>query len=152
MEPISYIPYLLVALLIPENLQIPSAIIAPFMLTLRLLLTGGFSWRSALENELNSCSSAYDQLMTYKEHKYLQGVLHSVLKWIGINDLVRYQEPSISDCYGPMRTLLTEFLPRCCFNIRSDAEATLRLIDEITYWPQRTLLICSIILSLLMIL
>ena len=115
-------------------------------LLIRLLVTGGISWRLALQEEVSSCDAAHKNVMVYREDHKMRRFLHWTLQWIGKEELAGYEEPSLSACEGPVRTLLRSF-----FNGHKDQDITPNHIDAVIDWPEKIMLLSTIVITLLMI-
>ena len=117
------------------------------ILFVRLVIAGGFSWRSALLEERSNCHAAHQNLLHYKENHKVQKFLHWTLQWIGMEDIVGYDEPDLTACEGPMMTLMNSF-----FSADDKDGTSLDGIPEVAIdWTEITLLLCTMILTVLMI-
>ena len=130
-----------------------SEFFALFWLVADLILTGSFHWRSAFKEELTRCVEAHDELISYRKDNEIRKFFHWAFGLIGKEDIVGYVEPTLSACNGPMmRTFNRNLCPRPPCHLRHwDVEKTLDIVDTNLYWPEKTLILCMVIMGLMLV-
>ncbi|XP_064116440.1 uncharacterized protein LOC135222253 [Macrobrachium nipponense] len=119
------------------------------MVFLRIVFAGGINWRTSLETEFRCCDAAQRTLLDFRRENRMRRILYSILNYIGLSNLIAYEEPSLSACNGPLQTLLRNTLPG--LQRAAADEDVLRKLEKMVLLPEMFLFLTGVVVTLLFI-
>ncbi|XP_064078443.1 uncharacterized protein LOC135195862 [Macrobrachium nipponense] len=111
-----------------------------------LMKTCGFNWRVTFEKELHLCETACQSLLDFRKENRVRRILDSTLNYIGLSNVVGYEEPTLPGCNGPLGLLVRKNLH---FDQGAAAHQVLRKVDQYLFWPKMLMFLTTIYVTVL---